>query len=200
MTERSRPSAVSRRNWRPFLSGRSRCRARNPALQPTSFLRALRQLTAEHDIPLIFDEVITGFRAHPQGAQGWFGVTADMATYGKLLGGGLPIGVVAGRADLLAGIDGGAWSYGDDAVGPSTFFAGTYNKNPLTLAAADAVLDELAARGPTLQISLNQKTENFVASLNRIFEEEEAPIRANHFASFFGFPLMPIDAFFSTSC
>ena len=173
--------------------------SRNPALQPTSFLRALRQLTAERDIPLIFDEVITGFRAHPQGAQGWFGVTADMATYGKLLGGGLPIGVVAGRADLLAGIDGGAWSYGDDAgpVGPTTFFAGTYNKNPLTLAAADAVLDELAARGPTLQISLNQKTENFVASLNRIFEEEEAPIRANHFASFFRFSFdANLDAFF----
>jgi glutamate-1-semialdehyde aminotransferase/putative hemolysin len=173
--------------------------SRNPALQPASFLRALRQLTAEREIPLIFDEVITGFRAHPQGAQGWFGITADMAIYGKLLGGGLPIGVVAGRADLLAGIDGGAWGYGDDTgpVGPTTFFAGTYNKNPLTLAAADAVLDELAARGPTLQTSLNQKTESFVASLNQIFDEEEVPIRADHFASFFRFSFgANLDAFF----
>lgn len=173
--------------------------SRNPALQPAAFLRDLRQLTAARDIPLIFDEVISGFRVHPKGAQGWFEIKADMAIYGKLLGGGLPIGVVAGRADLLRGIDGGAWGYGDETgpVGPTTFFAGTYNKNPLTLAAAEAVLDRLTACGPGLQTSLNQKTEGFIAELNQTFAEEQAPIRADHFASFFRFSFgANLDAFF----
>ncbi len=69
-----------------------------PALQPAEFLQELRTLTKEHDILLIFDEMITGFRIHPGGAQAYFGIEADIATYGKIIGGGMPIGVVAGKA------------------------------------------------------------------------------------------------------
>jgi glutamate-1-semialdehyde aminotransferase len=60
----------------------------------------LRQLTQAAGIALIFDEVLTGFRIHPGGAQAWFGIEADLATYGKIVGGGLPIGVVAGKATI----------------------------------------------------------------------------------------------------
>lgn len=87
----------------------SRC----PDLQPKEFLQQLRQLTAESGIALIFDEMVTGFRLHLGGAQAWFGVEADIATYGKVVGGGMPIGIVAGKAAYLNKIDGGMWNYGD---------------------------------------------------------------------------------------
>src|SRR6185295_7467028 len=66
--------------------------SRKPNLQPIEFLRQLRQMTAATDVALIFDEVITGFRIHPGGAQAHFGIKADLATYGKIVGGGIPIG------------------------------------------------------------------------------------------------------------
>ena len=74
--------------------------SRRPELQPRGFLHELRAITSESGTALIFDEVVTGFRFHPGGAQAWFGVKADLATYGKVVGGGLPIGVVAGAARL----------------------------------------------------------------------------------------------------
>ncbi|QYO64947.1 aminotransferase class III-fold pyridoxal phosphate-dependent enzyme [Leptolyngbya sp. 7M] len=84
-----------------------------PDLQPKEFLQQLRQLTKECGIALIFDEMITGFRLHPGGAQAWFEVEADIATYGKIVGGGMPIGIIAGRAAYMNKIDGGVWNYGD---------------------------------------------------------------------------------------
>src|SRR5205823_10671587 len=69
--------------------------SRRPDLQPREFLHELRELTARCGNALIFDEVITGFRLHPGGAQAWYDVRADIATYGKVVGGGLPMGVVA---------------------------------------------------------------------------------------------------------
>ncbi len=69
-----------------------------PDLQPRGFLHRLRALTAENGTALIFDEVLLGFRPHIGGAQAWFEVPADIATYGKVVGGGLPVGVVAGSA------------------------------------------------------------------------------------------------------
>src|SRR5262249_49084111 len=64
-------------------------------LQPGEFLRELRRVTQETGSALIIDEIVTGFRVHPGGAQGYFGVRADLATYGKVMGGGVPIGVVS---------------------------------------------------------------------------------------------------------
>ncbi|HEX4368389.1 MAG TPA: aminotransferase class III-fold pyridoxal phosphate-dependent enzyme, partial [Rhodopila sp.] len=100
--------------------------SRNPDLQPREFLHALRQLTEAHGIALIFDELVTGFRIHPGGAQAHFGVTADIVTYGKMIGGGLPVSLIAGKARFIDAIDGGAWRYGD-ASRPNatmTFFGG----------------------------------------------------------------------------
>lgn len=156
-------------------------------LQPQDFLQELRQITAQAGIALIFDEILTGFRIHLGGAQAWFGVQADIATYGKILGGGMPIGVIAGRAEYMNYIDGGLWHYGDDSA-PSTsttFFAGTYCKHPLALAAAKAVLHYLQAQGPALQTQLNQKTTHLITRLNPYFEQAELPIRLAHCGSLF---------------
>ncbi len=159
--------------------------SRRPELQPTEFLHELRDLTKASGIALIFDEMITGFRSHPGGVQTLFGVKADLATYGKVIGGGLPIGVVAGTAAFMDALDGGTWSYGDASF-PTvdvTFFAGTFVRHPLALAAARAVLDHLKRSGPTLQAGLNAKTAELVKSLNAYIEELGAPMRVTHFSS-----------------
>ena len=127
--------------------------SRRPELQPKEFLREVRELTSDSGTALIFDEMITGFRSHPGGAQALFGVKADLATYGKVVGGGLPIGIVAGQGRFMDALDGGKWSYGDDSfpeIGV-TFFAGTFVRHPLALAAARAVLRHLKQSGPDLQ-------------------------------------------------
>ncbi|WP_311774095.1 aspartate aminotransferase family protein [Nostoc sp. UCD121] len=159
----------------------------NLNLQPQEFLQQLRQLTTELDIALIFDEMITGFRIHPGGAQAWFGIKADIATYGKILGGGMPISAIAGKAAYMDKIDGGMWNYGDSSFPKvkTTFFAGTYCKHPLSLAAARAVLEHLKAQGESLQRQLNQRTSQFVQTLNDYFESENLPIKMGHFGSLF---------------
>jgi iturin family lipopeptide synthetase A len=163
--------------------------SRRPDFQPKEFLHELRAITAESGIALVFDEMITGFRIHPGGAQAWFGVRADMATYGKIAGGGLPVGIVAGAARFLDAIDGGFWDYGDTSypTAETTFVAGTFNKNPLSMAAVHAVLSEIKQRGPALQERLNERTTDLVRRLNEFFERSEAPIRVVHFGSLFRF-------------
>ncbi|GAB4243275.1 MAG: aspartate aminotransferase family protein [Stanieria sp.] len=157
-------------------------------LQPKAFLQQLRQLTQDLKTALIFDEMVTGFRIHPGGAQAWFEIEADLVTYGKIVGGGLPIGIIAGKAQYLDAIDGGIWHYGDlsSPQSKTTFFAGTYCKHPLAIASAHAVLQYLKAQGATLQEQLNQRTSNFVAILNDYFEQEELPIYLANFGSLFG--------------
>ena len=88
----------------------------------------------KHGCLLIFDEVITGFRINPGGAQEHFGVTPDLATFGKAVGGGVPLSVVAGRADIM-----------EQMFHGGVVFGGTFNGNPLSLAGAAVCLDELAA-------------------------------------------------------
>ncbi len=157
-------------------------------LQPQLFLQELRQLTIESGITLIFDEMVTGFRIHPGGAQAWFGIEADIATYGKIVGGGMPIGVIAGKAKYMNAIDGGLWNYGDASYAQEkkTFFAGTFCKHPLAIASAKAVLQYLKAQGNTLQEQLNQQTLQFVKTLNFYFKKEKLPIEMAHFGSIFG--------------
>jgi amino acid adenylation domain-containing protein len=164
-------------------------RSRRPDVQPREFLEAIRRLTKEFGIALIFDEVITGFRIHPGGAQGYFGVQADIVTYGKALGGGMPIGAVAGKAAYLDAIDGGHWNYGDNSYPRSetTLFAGTYFKHPLVMAAARAVLLHLRREGPALQEQLKERTSWMRDTLNAYFEERRVPVRMASFGSSFMF-------------
>ena len=117
----------------------------------------------------MFDEVVTGFRIHPRGAQEVFGVSADIATYGKVIGGGLPIGIVAGRSKFLDALDGGMWSFGDASMPEIgvTFFAGTFVRHPLALAAARSVLLRLRESGPGLQRELNLRTSRIRGAAQR---------------------------------
>ncbi len=158
-------------------------------LQPREFLHALRALTEKHGILLIFDEMITGLRVHPGGAQAVFGVQADLATYGKALGGGVPMAALAARGTLLDGIDGGAWRFGDASrpSGDTTFFAGTFNNHPLGLAAARAVLGELRRAGPSLQDGLNATTAAMQDRLNQGFSDAGVPLSVSRFGSVFRF-------------
>jgi glutamate-1-semialdehyde-2,1-aminomutase len=157
-------------------------------LQPKQFLQQLRQITETLGIALIFDEMVTGFRIHLGGAQAWFGVKADLVTYGKIVGGGMPIGIIAGKANYLDRIDGGMWNYSDASYPQvkTTFFAGTYCKHPLSMAAARAALRQLKLQGNALQEELNLRTSQFVKLLNSYFESEAVPIRMTNFGSLFG--------------
>ncbi len=163
--------------------------SRNPQLQPRDFLHSIREITERGGAALIFDEVVTGFRVHPGGAQFMFDVRADMVTYGKVIGGGFPIGVVSGKAKFLDALDGGAWQYGDDSVPEAgvTFFAGTFVRHPLALAAAKAVLLKLKEAGPALQRELAEKTAAVANRIGAIFSEFGVPSQVRSFASWFYF-------------
>jgi glutamate-1-semialdehyde 2,1-aminomutase len=156
-------------------------------IQPQAFLHQLRQLTSSLKVALIFDEMVTGFRVHPGGAQAWFEVEADLVTYSKIVGGGLPLSVIAGKSDYMDHIDGGFWSYGDRSIPATetTFFAGTFCKHPLSLAAARAVLMRLKAEGSSLQNALNQRTSHLVDRLNSDCRIKGIPIEFTSFGSFF---------------
>jgi amino acid adenylation domain-containing protein/non-ribosomal peptide synthase protein (TIGR01720 family) len=159
--------------------------SRNPDLQPQGFLKALYRLTRESGTALIFDEMINGFRAGPGGARQWFDVDADMALYGKIVGGGMPIGVIAGKARYLDYIDGGDWDYGDRS-GPQSemiYFGGTFCRNPATMVTSHAALAHMKAAGPALQDLTTARTTAFCDRLNRGFERERVPLRARHFSS-----------------
>jgi len=149
--------------------------SRNPSLQPHAYLQELRTLTAKNNIALIFDEVITGFRAGIGGAQEHFNVTADIVTYGKVIGGGLPIGIVAGKAKFLDATDGGFWQYGDDSVPSvkSTFVAGTFCHHPLAMAASLKTLEIINQFDGKLLKDLNKTTEAFCSRLNDFFSSTE---------------------------
>ncbi|MDZ8094722.1 MAG: aminotransferase class III-fold pyridoxal phosphate-dependent enzyme [Nostoc sp. DedQUE05] len=167
--------------------------SRRPEYQPKEFLQQLRDFTEEAGIALIFDEIVTGFRIHPGGAQAHFGIKADIATYGKIVGGGLPIGVIAGKSQYMDALDGGFWQFGDDSVPEVgvTYFAGTFVRHPLALAAAKAVLQHLKQSGPSLQQNLNARTDKFVAELMGYFQQVQAPFTAYNFGSLFMVKSLP---------
>ena len=114
-----------------------------------------------------------------------FGLRAELSTYGKVIGGGMPIGAVAGKREFMDALDGGAWNYGDDSI-PTvgvTYFAGTFVRHPLTLAAAKASLDHMAAAGGALQAQLNLHTAAMADELTAFCREVGAPLEIRHFAS-----------------
>jgi glutamate-1-semialdehyde aminotransferase/acyl carrier protein len=164
----------------PVQSGR-------PDLQPKEFLHDLRTITEISGTALIFDEVITGFRVNLGGSQAHFGISADLASYGKVIGGGLPIGVIAGKSEFMDALDGGFWQFGDESFPETgvTYFAGTFVRHPLAIAAAEAVLRYLKDRGPDLQQKVNEKTEMLVKELNAHFDRVQAPIKLVNFGSLF---------------
>jgi glutamate-1-semialdehyde 2,1-aminomutase len=113
--------------------------AGNMNLVPGSvaFLQALRELCTRHGAVLIFDEVMTGFRVGPQGAQGVYGITADLVTLGKVIGGGMPVGAFGGRRDVMEKIA---------PLGP-VYQAGTLSGNPVAVAAGLATIERVLEPG-----------------------------------------------------
>lgn len=162
---------------------------RHPENKPFDFIREIRRITEQHGAAMILDEVVTGFRLAPGGVQEYLGVRADMCTYGKVIGGGHPIGVLSGKKEYLDALDGGSWRYGDDSIPEVgvTFFAGTFVRHPLALAAARSVLLHLKQQGPALQQLLNAKTKKIAESLDAFLVERGVPVRIDHFASWFYF-------------
>lgn len=159
--------------------------SRRPEFQPREFLQEVRVITERSGACLIFDEVITGFRSNLGGAQAIFGVRADLASYGKVIGGGFPVGVIAGKREFMDALDGGEWNYGDDSI-PSvgvTYFAGTFVRHPLALAAAKASLQHLKEAGPALQTQLNLHTAAMADELTAFCREAGAPLEIRYFSS-----------------
>lgn len=166
-------------------------RSRRPDVQPREFLHKLREITQKAGIVLIFDEVVTGFRFHPGGVQTLFGVQADLVAYGKAIGNGVPIGVVAGKATFMDAVDGGFWNFGDDSYpqAETTFFAGTYFKNPSVIAAVWSVLNHIKECGMQLYEELNDRTRRLADALNQYFQQEEVPFKVLQIGSLFRFQL-----------
>ncbi len=171
--------------------------SRHPNLQPQTFLQELQKITTELDIALIIDEVITGFRVAPGGAQEYFGIKGDIATYGKVVGGGMPIGILTGVSKYMDALDGGFWQFGDMSIPEVgvTFFAGTFVRHPLALAAIDAILTKLQAGGSELQISLKNKTDLLVKQLTEHFQLVGAQINIEHFSSWFYITFPPSEPY-----
>ena len=153
--------------------------SRRPDLQPKAFLHELRKITSELGIALIFDEVVTGFRLHPGGAQALYDVQADLVTYGKAIGGGLPVSVIAGKAEYLDAIDGGQWNYGDTSYPRSemTFVTGTFFRHPLMMSVVWKVLQQIKSGGLELYEQLERRAAGLAGRLNAYFEQETVPIR-----------------------
>ncbi|MEM9446188.1 MAG: aminotransferase class III-fold pyridoxal phosphate-dependent enzyme [Verrucomicrobiota bacterium] len=159
--------------------------SRKPEIQPKEFLQSLREVTSHAGIGLIFDEMVTGFRTHPGGAQAYFDVKADLVTYSKIAGGGLPLSIVAGREDFMSYLQPTAGVERDRSI----FFAGTFCKHPLSLVASHATMQELISRGNSLQQGLNQKVANMIENLNDLTNSYKIPVRFTHFGSFFSISL-----------
>jgi glutamate-1-semialdehyde 2,1-aminomutase len=131
------------------------------------FLTALREETTRAGALLIFDEVVTGFRVAPGGAQALFGVTPDLSTYAKILAGGLPGGAVAGRAAVLAFLDSKA--SGETKI----HHPGTFNANPLSAAAGAAMLASIAD-GVAQQVA-NEQAAKLRYGMNTVLAREQVP-------------------------
>jgi glutamate-1-semialdehyde 2,1-aminomutase len=142
------------------------------------FLTELRRITRQIGAFLIFDEVITGFRLAPGGAQEFYGVIPDVSTYGKVAGGGLPFGAVGGTTEAMRLME-----Y-DLEPGRAILMAGTFNGNPMVTAAGTAVLRRLS-KEPQLYARMNSMGDRFRAEINRFAQEEEFPAIATGVGSMF---------------
>jgi amino acid adenylation domain-containing protein len=159
--------------------------SRRSDFRPTEFLKEVRKITESTQTCLIFDEIITGFRINLAGAQGYYAIKADLCTYGKIVGGGMPIGVISGKAEYMDALDGGFWQYGDDST-PTvgvTYFAGTFVRHPLALAAAKGALEILKEGGAERLNKLNNMAQKFADDINQILTSAKVEMKFDNFGS-----------------
>ncbi len=138
------------------------------------FLEGLREVCDQYGSLLIIDEVMTGFRLGLQGAQGYYGVKADITTLGKVIGGGMPVGAFGGRKEVMEQIA---------PLGP-VYQAGTLSGNPVAMAAGLAMLNAISQ--PGFYQPLFDKTEQLVAGLEEIAKQAGVPFTTNHVGTMFG--------------
>ena len=136
------------------------------------FLEGLRKLCNEENIILIFDEVMTGFRLAAGGAQKYFGIDADLVTYGKVIGGGLPVGAFGGKKEIMEHI----------APLGNVYQAGTLSGNPIAMIAGHTMLKELK-NNPSIYTELDQKGARLEKNLNDILAAKNIPHRINRVGS-----------------
>jgi glutamate-1-semialdehyde 2,1-aminomutase len=142
-----------------------------------AWLRRLREVCTARGIVLIFDEVFVGFRLAPGGAQEYFGVRADMVTYGKTLGGGYPVGVVCGRADLMR-------RYREERPADICFARGTFNAHPYVMTAMQVFLEQIAT--PEIQsiyTDLDERWNARAQEMNARLEAAGLPVRVANLSS-----------------
>ncbi len=140
----------------------------------SGFLETLRAEADRHGAILIFDEVMTGFRVAYGGAQTLFGITPDLTCFGKIIGGGLPVGAYGGRRDIMSQI----------APQGSVYQAGTLSGNPIAMAAGIATLEQLDQDG--VYESLEEKSERLATGLARAAEDAGIPAQVDHVGSMLG--------------
>lgn len=143
------------------------------------FLEFLREITQRNDSLLIFDEVITGFRIDLRGAQGFYGVTPDMATYAKAIAGGLPLSALAAKAELLELVAGGR-----------VIHAGTLNGNPVALAAAKATLKSLGQDQGAVYKTLRSRGDRLRDSMEQMLRQAGYPVVTSGVGSVFQISFM----------
>jgi len=137
----------------------------------TSWLKQLREVCSERGIVLIFDEVFLGFRLAPGGAQEYFGVRADMVTYGKTLGGGLPVGVVCGRRELMK-------RFREQRPADICFARGTFNAHPYVMGAMSAFLDRLdTAAIKAIYAQADERWEQRAMRFNEALQVADVPVQ-----------------------
>ena len=149
----------------------------NPQPEAGEFLRELAQVCRDAGVLFGIDEVITGFRVAYGGAQEHFGVTPDIATYGKVMGGGLPVGAITGKADLMNVFTG----LGADR---GVFSGGTFSGNPLTMEAGAAALTHLRDH-PQIYARLDKQTATLAQRVNEHCQRHQIPAQMKHVGSMF---------------
>jgi len=134
----------------------------------SEFLAGLRKLCNQYESVLIFDEVMTGFRVHPGGAQALYSILPDLTTLGKVIGGGMPVGAYGGRKEIM------------EMVAPSgpVYQAGTLSGNPLSVAAGLQTLDIISMEG--FYENLHRKSNEFFNGISAFITENELPLTVNH--------------------
>lgn len=149
----------------------------NPQAGAGDYLAELAQVCRDNGVLLAFDEVITGFRVAYGGAQELFGVTPDIATYGKVLGGGLPVGAITGRADVMEVFTGLGATNG-------IFSGGTFSGNPLTMEAGAAMVGHLQAN-PQIYRDMQVSADRLAVTVNGFCEAHQLPVQLLHVGGMF---------------
>ncbi|MDY0132677.1 MAG: glutamate-1-semialdehyde 2,1-aminomutase [Desulforegulaceae bacterium] len=152
-------------------------------LPKPGFLEALRDKTKEYGSVLIFDEVMTGFRVSKNSAQGYFNIKPDLSCFGKIIGGGMPVGAFGGKKEIM------------ECLAPSgnVYQAGTLSGNPVAMAAGIATLKQL--KEPSFYDKLSQKTEQLVLGIKNAAKETGIKIYASHLGGMFGFFFTDIEVY-----